>query len=683
MMKTSVVTTLLISIMLAAVAQEYPKKEVDMEILADQLFGFQDLDLNYEELYENIALLLNNPINLNEAGAEELRFLNLMSENQVQSLLQYRNENGPLLSVYELQAIPEFDLTVIKTIIPFVVIDNAASKGSLWKRIKAEENNYLILRYDRTVEAKEGFNESPGSSKFQGDENKMYIRFRTSKSRDFSLGFTIEKDAGEKIDWNTNQRKYGFDFYSFHVQLQNKGRLKNIIIGDYQTQFGQGLQLGGSFGYGKGSEAVMTVRRSNLGILPYTSVNEAGYKRGAAMTFMLNKSFDISTFYSYTWRDATLVSDEREEAFVSSFQTTGLHRNENELSKRHTIQEQNYGAVLNFRKNRIDAGLIFTAIDFNIPVSPNPQPYNQFSFTGHNATNIGAFFNYTFHNFTIFSEAAQSLNEGYGFTAGLLGSIAPGLDMALHVRNYQRNFYSLYSNAFSETSLPQNESGVYWGWKYTLNKKWNTSGYVDLFRFPWLRYRSYAPSEGHEWLLRITFQPSKNVILYAQLREEVKAINTQDDQPNLYSTGNGTKQNYWVNCDFGLTQKLRLKTRAQFSRYEINRLTTTGMALVQDISYDLGKLALSGRYSLFDTDDYDNRQYVYERDVWLAYSMPAYSGIGIRSYILAEYAVNKKLTFWIRYARTRFTDRDEIGSGPDAITGNTKTDIRIQMKVQF
>lgn len=107
------------------------------------------------------------------------------------------------------------------------------------------------------------------------------------------------------------------------------------------------------------------------------------------------------------------------------------------------------------------------------------------------------------------------------------------------------------------------------------------------------------------------------------------------------------------------------------------------MALVQDISYDLGKLALSGRYSLFDTDDYDNRQYVYERDVWLAYSMPAYSGIGIRSYILAEYAVNKKLTFWIRYARTRFTDRDEIGSGPDTITGNTKTDIRIQMKVQF
>lgn len=683
MKEVSVVATMLLCCILPVVAQEYPKKEVDMEILADQLFGFQDLDLNYEELYENIALLLNNPINLNEAGAEELRFLNLLSENQIQNLLQYRNENGLLLSIYELQAVPDFDLTVINKIIPFVMVGNSTSEGSLWKRIKTEENNYLILRYDRTVEPKEGFKESSGTSKFQGDENKMYFRFRTSKSRDFSLGFTIEKDAGERIEWNSTQRKYGFDFYSFHVQLQNKGRLKNIIIGDYQTQFGQGLQLGGSFGYGKGSETVMTVRRSNLGILPYTSVNEAGYKRGAAMTFMINKSLDISTFYSYNWRDATLVSDEREEAYVSSFQTTGLHRNESELSRRHTIQEQNYGAVLNFRKKRVDAGLIFTAIDFNIPVRPTPQPYNQFSFAGHNATNLGAFFNYTFHNFTIFSEAAQSWNEGYGFTAGILGSIAPGLDMALHIRNYQRNFYSLYSNAFSETSLPQNESGVYWGWKYTLNKKWNASWYADLFRFPWLRYRSYSPSEGHEWLLRVTFQPTKNVLLFAQVREEIKARNIQSEQPNLYATGNGTKRNIWFNCDYGLTQKLRLKTRAQFSTYTINGITTNGLALLQDISYDIGKLTLAGRYALFDTDDYDNRQYVYERDVWLAYSMPAYSDTGVRSYILAEYTVSKKLTFWFRYARTRLTHNDEIGSGPDTIIGNTKTDIRIQMKVQF
>jgi hypothetical protein len=130
------------------------------------------------------------------------------------------------------------------------------------------------------------------------------MRFRTSKPGDFSLGFTLEKDAGEQIVWNTANNQYGFDFMSAHVQLLNKGKLKNFIIGDYQTQFGQGLLLGGSFGYGKGSEAVMTVRRSNLGFLPYTSASETGYKRGAAATFELLRYVYLSAFYSNALRDA-------------------------------------------------------------------------------------------------------------------------------------------------------------------------------------------------------------------------------------------------------------------------------------------------------------------------------------------------------------------------------------------
>ena len=454
-------------------------------------------------------------------------------------------------------------------------------------------------------------------------------------------------------------------------------------MGDYQAQVGQGLLLGGSFGYGKGSETVLTVRRSNLGFLPYTSVNEAGYKRGAAITFELAPSLDASAFYSLAWRDATLVQDDQEEVFVSSFQTTGLHRNENELAKRYQIQEQNYGAVLSYRKNSMDAGIIFNVINFNIPLNRNPQPYNQITFAGNNAINLGAYLNYTLHNMTIFSEVTQSLGEGSGITAGILGSLTSKLEVALHVRNYQRNFYSLYSSAFSENSLPQNESGIYWGWKYTWSKKFIASGYADLFKFPWLRYRSYAPSSGHEWLLRFTYQPSRNVVLYWQAREESKSRNIDGDAANLYSTANGTKRNYWINCEYGLSQKLKLKTRAQFSTFEIGGDFTKGMTLIQDISYDMGRFTITGRYALFDTEDYDNRQYVYERDVWLAYALPAYAGMGVRNYLLAEYTVNDHLTVWFRLSHTRFTDRNEMGSGVDTIEGDTKNDVRVQVRLKF
>ena len=115
-------------------AQEYPRKEVDLERLADELFGFQDLDLNYEDLYENLALLLANPMNLNKATAEEIRFVNILTEEQLQNFLTYRNEMGRLLSVYELQAIPGFDLQTIYRIVPFFTVQDPTYSfhTSLW-----------------------------------------------------------------------------------------------------------------------------------------------------------------------------------------------------------------------------------------------------------------------------------------------------------------------------------------------------------------------------------------------------------------------------------------------------------------------------------------------------------------------------------------------------------------------
>jgi hypothetical protein len=128
---------------------------------------------------------------------------------------------------------------------------------------------------------------------------------------------------------------------------------------------------------------------------------------------------------------------------------------------------------------------------------------------------------------------------------------------------------------------------------------------------------------------------------------------------------------------------LKFKTRAQFSTYEFGGATTKGLALMQDISLDVGKLSLTARYALFDTDDYDNRQYVYERDVWLAYSLPAYSDTGVRKYILAQYTINKHVTLWVRYATVRFTNLEKIGSGADTIDGNVGTDIRAQVRIKF
>src|SRR5690606_17089870 len=105
--------------------------------------------------------------------------------------------------------------------------------------------------------------------------------------------------------------------------------------------------------------------------------------------------------------------------------------------------------------------------------------------------------------------------------------------------------------------------------------------------------------------------------------------------------------------------------------------------VMQDVALDAGNFKFAARYALFDTDDYDNRQYVYERDAWLSFSLPAYFGVGKRTYIMASYAFRKHVTCWIRFAHTRYTDRDNIGSGYDRISGNQRNDIKFQVRYKF
>src|SRR5690606_41717732 len=89
---------------------------------------------------------------------------------------------------------------------------------------------------------------------------------------------------------------------------------------------------------------------------------------------------------------------------------------------------------------------------------------------------------------------------------------------------------------------------------------------------------------------------------------------------------------------------------------------TKGYAILQDLNGTWNNFRLSMRFALFDTEDYENRQYIYEKNVLWAFSIPTYYGQGMRYYLLAQYDISNRFTLWARWARTTFTDREEIGS---------------------
>ena len=166
---------------------------------------------------------------------------------------------------------------------------------------------------------------------------------------------------------------------------------------------------------------------------------------------------------------------------------------------------------------------------------------------------------------------------------------------------------------------------MYWGLQFQPFKKLVFSGYYDRFNFPWLRFRADGPSKGNEFLGRIAYSFSREIKLYAQARVENKERNVElDGNTNLYGLANAEKRNYILNLDVRPKGIVSLKTRAQFSEFLFDGDYSNGMALIQDINFDFGRFRLSTRYSIFDTDNFENRQYVYEKDVLYAFSIPAY-----------------------------------------------------------
>ena len=95
---------------------------------------------------------------------------------------------------------------------------------------------------------------------------------------------------------------------------------------------------------------------------------------------------------------------------------------------------------------------------------------------------------------------------------------------------------------------------------------------------------------------------------------------------------------------------LNFRSKAQWSNYQINGLRTTGIAFFQDINLDLKSWRFSTRFSIFQTEGGDNRQFAYERDVLYAFSIPGLSGKGIRNYLLIQYSPSRKIDFWFKIA---------------------------------
>ncbi|MBE7443413.1 MAG: helix-hairpin-helix domain-containing protein [Flavobacteriales bacterium] len=653
-------------------------------------------DIDYTTIFEQLNYFYDRPLNLNRASINELKELSLFSDIQINNLLLHIENNGKLMTLEELQTIQGFDLATIRMITPFVKVsaDVDSPQLSLNELLKNGENQYFV-RVERVLEEKKGFSPTTDSallaspnSRYKGDRNRYFTRYKYNYGNHISFGFTAEKDAGEEF-FKGSQSK-GFDYYSAHFFLRNQGKIKQLAIGDYQAQFGQGLTFWSGLAFGKSAD-IMLVKRSAVGLKPYTSADENLFMRGAGITLAFDE-IEITSFYSLNSVDAninsadsTLLDDD--VSVITSFQQTGFHRTKSEIEDKDAIIKQTMGGHLAYKTRKLNIGFtgVYNEIDANF--NPNLITYNQFRNNDSKQTNLGIDYNWLYKNFNFFGELAKSTNGGTALVTGALINLANNFSMSVLYRDYARDFHPIASVGIGENSTNENEKGLYFGIVASPSSKFTLAAYYDQFTFPWLKYSVNAPSNGYQYLTQLTYKPSKKLEMYFRVRERNKFENTDIDLEDGIDYIVPRKQtNYRYNISYSVSPSFKLKNRVEV--INVNHEGSpfeTGYLIYQDVVYQglNSPLQFSLRYGIFQTDSYESRIYAYENDVLYAFSIPAYYNRGTRTYLTVRYKVRKGIDVWLRYGLTYYENMDVISSGLEEIQGNTKSDVKFQVRFKF
>lgn len=651
-----------------------------------------DENLDFTNLFEALGNYYDHPINLNHTSREVLQELMLLTEIQITNLFDHLEKNKRLISIYELQAIKGWDLNTIQNILPFVYVsDNFETPRITFKQLFSEGQHEWFTRYIRVLEQQEGYKPfdstaTSENSRYLGNPDRYYTRYRFRFSNTISWGFTAEKDPGEEFFKGT--QKNGFDFYSGHLFVRNIGKIKAIALGDYQVSFGQGLTFSTGLALGKNASTLNIKRNSNL-IRPYTSAQENQFLRGAAISVDLKK-FNMTFIYSRLKSDANqLESDDSTSTddgiVISSLQNSGLHTTVGEVADKDVITVSNFGGHLSYETKRFNIGATAVYTDLGSELQRTSTYYNQFEFIGNTNLVTGIDLNYVYKNLNFFSEISRSQNGGMATQAGLIASLDPKFSMSILYRNYQKDFQSIYTNALAESSRPVNEKGLYLGIEAKFNPYWTLNAYFDSFASTWLRSGVNGPSHGYEGLAQLSWRPNKKMEFLWRYRNRVKPINTEMDVDGIEYLIDQSQSNYRFQSTIKVNDALTLRNRIEYVNIRNDEhLNDDGFVIYQDVMFKplSSPLNLTFRYALFNTDSYDSRIYAYENEILYFYSIPAYYYKGSRVYGILQYQF-RNIDIWIRYGQFLYNNRTTIGSGLSEIQGNRKSEIKIQLRISF
>lgn len=631
--------------------------------------------------YELLEQLASHPLDLNRCTRDDLEQLPFLSAQQVMDLQQYLYRYGPMRSLGELRMVSSLSHQQL-ALLPFFVYVSGQPDVPTADPYPRLDTLLHRARHTVSLTARLPLYRREGDKNgYLGYPYRHTLRYELSSSNRLRLGLTAAQDGGEPFLAEGNG--WGYDHYAAYLQLRRLGCLDNLVAGHYKLSAGMGLVLGQSFQLGK-LATLQSLARSTNTVRPHASRSEADYFLGAAATIALfrqeqlpmanRRQLFITAFASHRPIDATLTKSGQAQTLISS----GYHRTPAEMLKKGNTHISAGGTHLTYRRGAVQLGAtaVYSRLDREL------QPQRQTLFRRHYAhgrhfLNISTDYAYTHHRLALSGETAID-SHGALATVNAL-SLLPSASVSLLAvqRFYSYRFTTLYGHSFSEGGRTQNESGIYLGATWQPMAHLQLQAYADYAYFPWARYQVSQSSHACDILAQLSWQRGS----WTLLGRHRTRLRQRDNDAKTALVGNDSHQDrFSIAYQQGLWT---LKTQLDLSRTVGGKTEKGWMAsqLAQYATTDGLRLSLQAAY--FNTDSYQSRIYLNERQLQHDFYFPAFYGQGMRLALYAQHTLSPRLRLTARLGHTKYFDRPTIGSGLQQIGHSWQTDVDLQLRLRL
>ncbi len=644
-----------------------------------------------DDLLEQLQSYRESPINLNDTLSTGLFDLPFISDLQRDIIRSYIKQNGQMVSFAELYLMNGFDTLTLSLLRPFVTVVPIQQK-----QLPTIRDIFRDGRGNLRFGTKVAFPRGRGYTEniYEGSPFRMYFRYNYHYYDRVYFQISGDKDPGESF---LHQSPIpGFDYYGYYLMFKDFSFVKRAIVGKYNLQFGQGATLW--TGFAPWMSGSMPLWRYGQGIRPSSAFCEYGYLRGAATTLALSKQLELSLFYSDVDRDATVSLDsiDDENEVMQSLYNSGYHRTATEIAKEGQLSEKLFGTHLQYGGCNFTIGATAYRTLYENALVPSEKVYNEFTFRGKDNFNAGIDGTFRYRRMLLFAELAVAMNDTISAivhntswlpvasVAGMQFHIDANTNLSLAYRYGSPIYQNLYSNTIGQSSLAQNEEGVTIYFQSRLPFYISLVSSVDFFRYPWMRYRVYAPSSGVDYRLKLSKDIAPHLRLDCQYRYRQAERNS--DIGENYSIENIVRQQFYVSLDYSPDERWRLLSRLFCTRFSCDdHVSQNGFMLMQEVSYRAARLkhplSVALRLAIFDISGYDARIYAYESDLLYEFSVPMFTGRGIRSYLVYRHELNSRFSIAFKYGVSFFPENQTIGSAYETINANNRHEFKFQCRL--